>query len=431
VPTPPLDRRAGPDACPGSLRLHAAADGPLARIRLPGGLLTGAQLAEVAALAQAWGDGHIELTSRANLQLRAVRADADELGGRLRAAGLLPSDTHETVRNILASPLSGRDERSRLDVRPFVPELDRRLCAEPRLADLPGRFLFALDDGRGDVADRADLAAVPAGDDVAILLAGVDAGLRVPPADTVTALLAAAIGFLDERDAQSPTAAVRHGTEPGRGVSGAAWRLGELVDGPGRVAARVAAALGIELCAGRIVGPTPPRAERQAPVGLIGQPDGSVAVGALVALGRLGSVPLKLLIEAERLVVTPWRGVVVPDLAPAAAVGWAEALAAAGLEMAPGSRWVGVTACAGRPGCAKALADVRADAAAVTEAGGGLPVHWIGCARGCGSPAGDHVRVEATTSGYGVTGPRFAGNGSAREVAALVAAARNAAGNGV
>jgi precorrin-3B synthase len=191
------------------------------------------------------------------------------------------------------------------------------------------------------------------------------------------------------------------------------------------VAVRVAAALGIGLCAGRIVAPARPGAERRAPVGLIGQPDGLVAVGALVALGRLGGVPLTLLIEAERVIVTPWRGVVVPDLAPAAAAAWAEALAAAGLATAPGSRWVGVTACAGQPGCAKALADVRADAAAATEAGDGLPVHWIGCARGCGSPAGDHVRVEATTSGYAVTAPGFSGSGSAREVAALVAAARN------
>src|SRR5690349_17153840 len=108
VPTPPAGRRAGPDACPGALRLHAAADGPLARVRVPGGLLGPAQLAEVHAIAQAHGDGYVELTSRGNLQLRALtKVDPAELAGRLRAVGLLPSDTHETVRNILASPLSG------------------------------------------------------------------------------------------------------------------------------------------------------------------------------------------------------------------------------------------------------------------------------------------------------------------------------------
>ena len=48
--------RADSDACPGALRLHAAADGPLARIRVPGGRMTGAQLTTVHLLAARWGD---------------------------------------------------------------------------------------------------------------------------------------------------------------------------------------------------------------------------------------------------------------------------------------------------------------------------------------------------------------------------------------
>jgi precorrin-3B synthase len=397
VPTPAAGRPAGPDACPGALRLHAAADGPLARVRVPGGILAGAQLAELHAIAEDFSDRHIELTSRGNLQLRALtKADPAELASRLRSIGLLPSDTHDTVRNILASPMSGRDRRSSLDVRALVPALDRELCAEPRLAALPGRFLFALDDGTGDVAPRADVAAVPAeetavpaGGPVAILLARTDVGLRVPVGDTVSAMLVAAGAFLDERAAQGATS----------------WRLAELTDGPQRVGARVAAALGLPR-----LGPTgftdrvdvAAGAARREPIGLLDQPDGLAAVGALVPLGRLGAVPLTMLERAVTVVVTPWRGVIVPDLPPDAAAGWADALAAAGLETAPASRWVGVTACAGRPGCGKALADVRRDAAAATRAGGAddLPVHWIGCSRGCGSPAGDHVRVEATIDGY-------------------------------
>ena len=93
-----------------------------------------------------------------------------------------------------------------------------------------------------------------------------------------------------------------------------------------------------------------------------------------------------------------------PDLNPPSDAGWLRDLAAAGLPVEAGSRWSGVTACAGRPGCAKSLADVRADAAAATRFTDGLPVHWIGCERGCGSPAGRHVRVEATPAGYAVDG---------------------------
>jgi precorrin-3B synthase len=182
------------DGCPGALRLHAAADGPLARVRLPGGTLTGGQLAALADMAARWGDGHLELTSRGNLQLRALTGTgAADLAARLRAAGLFPSDTHETVRNIVASPLSGRDGRGLLDVRPLVPRLDAAVCARPGLAELPGRFLLALDDGRGDVAAPADVAAVGIAPHlVEILVAGADIGLRVPADEAVTTLCAAA-----------------------------------------------------------------------------------------------------------------------------------------------------------------------------------------------------------------------------------------------
>ena len=402
--------RADLDACPGALRLHAAADGPLARVRVPGGRMTGAQLAAVQALAEQWGDGHIELTSRANLQLRALEsAPAEQLEVRLGAAGLLPSTTHELVRNIAASPLPGGP----IDFPAAVPALDRALCADPRLAGLPGRFLFALDNGDGDVAFSADVAALPLGSAVAILFAGVDAGLRVEPGEVVAALIAGAHAFLDERAAQQPA-----GPETPR----VAWRVRELTAGPARVAARTAAALGIPL--GETADLHKPRVRE--PVGVIAQADGLVAVGALVPLGRLSSVQMTVLASAVDLVFTPWRGVVVPDQAPAEAGIWVGRLAEAGLEVAAGSRWAGVTACAGRPGCAKSLADVRADAFAATTAGDGLPVHWVGCARGCGSPAGSHVRVEATGSGYEVRSPHacgFAPAGSS-QVSSLVGAAR-------
>ena len=61
------------DACPGALQTHPAADGALARVRVPGGLLTAAQLRVLAAAARQIGDGHLELTSRGNVQLRGLQ----------------------------------------------------------------------------------------------------------------------------------------------------------------------------------------------------------------------------------------------------------------------------------------------------------------------------------------------------------------------
>lgn len=170
----------------------------MARVRVPGGQLTAAAFRAIADGAAEFGDGTIELTSRANLQVRGLQ-DGEALGARLTEAGLLPSATHERVRNILASPLTGRDADSP-DVRPLVADLDRALCARDALAELPGRFLFALDDGRGDVARLdADVAAVlTSANTAAILLGGTEGGLAVPLDGVVDLMLRCAEAFLTQ-----------------------------------------------------------------------------------------------------------------------------------------------------------------------------------------------------------------------------------------
>ncbi len=382
--------RSRPDLCPGVMAVHQAADGGLARVRLPGGVLTATQLRVLSAAAADLGDGQLELTSRANLQVRGLAPGSErQLSQRLYDAGLLPSLTHERVRNILASPLSGLDERSLYDVLPVAAELDRSLCASAGLAELPGRFLFTLDDGRGDLDGiDADAGVRAANAGVAVLrLAGADTGVRVAWAGVPQVLTAVADAFLAERAAQ--------------GSSG--WRLAELDDGPARVTER----LGAESTA---VPPaetlptetlptgTPPRA------GTHRQSDGRVAVVAAVPLGRLTVEQAGLLADVTAagtgtVRITPWRSVVVPGL-----VADDNRLTEAGLVTDPASAWVGMTGCAGRPGCAKALADVRADAARTLPLlPPGRPVHWSGCDRRCGRPA-DAVDVVATGNGYAVDG---------------------------
>ncbi|MFD2093484.1 precorrin-3B synthase [Blastococcus deserti] len=381
--TAPVPTRVRADACPGALQTHAAADGALARVRVPGGALTLPQLQVLAGAARDLGDGALELTSRGNVQLRGLRPGAAaELGERLAAAGLLPSATHERARNVVASVLSGR-AGGLVDVRPWVAAFDTGLCAEPALAALPGRFLAAFDDGRGDVAGLgADvgLLALDTGP-VALLLAGTDTGLRTTPEGAVGLALAAIRAFLDVR------------AEDGR----TAWRLAEIPDGPARVASALPGAL---------VEPVDvPPAPVAGPAGAVVQDDGRTALVAVVPLGRLSADQAELLAgtAVTDLQLTPWRSVVVPDLADAGAV---DVLSAAGLELDPGSPWLRVTACAGRPGCVKSLADVRADASAAVVSGtlpaGGARQHWAGCERRCGRPRGDVVDVVATATGYRV-----------------------------
>lgn len=370
------------DACPGALQTHAAADGALARVRVPGGALTAAQLLALSSAACELGDGALELTSRGNVQLRGLRAGAEGvLGDRLTEAGLLPSATHETARNVLASVLSGR-VGGVIDVRPWVASFDTGLCADPALADLPGRFLAAFDDGRGDVAGLGADVGLLALDrsTVALLLGGTDTGLRCRPSGAVSVALAASRGFLRERATQG----------------GTAWRIAELVDGP----TRIAAALDGQPRAEPLPTPPPPVT---GPAGAVAQDDGRTALVAVVPLGRLTVSQAELLgaTAVGDLQLTPWRSVVLPDLADAAA---ARGLTAAGLVLDPGSPWLRVTACAGRPGCARSLADVRDDVARAVESGtlpmAGARQHWVGCTRRCGRPSGGVVDVVATATGY-------------------------------
>ncbi|TCC42788.1 precorrin-3B synthase [Kribbella capetownensis] len=362
------------DRCPGVLTVHQAADGGLARVRLPGGVVRADQFDVLRTAAAELGDGRLELTSRANVQIRGLAPDAPvELSQRLFEAGLLPSLPHERVRNILASPLSGLDQDSRYDVLPVAAAVDRDLCARPGLAELPRRFLFALDDGRGDLAGvRADVL-VRAVDERDGLLRLGTRGVRVGWGEVAEVMVAAAEAFLEEREGQE-------------------WRITELERGEERILDRLGLHAAEEL-------------PSTSSVVQAGQHGSGLVV--TVPLGSLNQEQAAGVAAAARggagvIRVTPWRSVVVQGVS-------GEELERVGLVTDPDSAWNGVTACAGQPGCAKALADVRADARRVTPRlpRHERPIHWSGCERRCGKPAGEFVDVLAVGNGYVIDGERM------------------------
>ena len=364
------------DACPGALQTHRAADGDLARVRLPAGMLTAQQMEAIATAALDLAAPALELTSRGNVQIRGIR-DVAELGRRLTEAGLLPSPDREKIRNIVASPLSGR-QGGLLDVRAMVHALDDALQQDPTLIELPGRFLFGIDDGRGDIAGLGADVAVCAvdGDTVALVLSGTDTGVRVLAGDAVETLLAVARRFVS--------------------VRGKAWRIKELttpeavVDGFGATAPP---------------GRTWP-ARTRPPVGWLAQDDGRITLGAAVPLGVLDAELARYLAAVQApLVITPWRSVLIADLDDGVADAALRVLAPLGFVFDEASPWLSVSACTGRPGCAHALADVRADAAAALTDSAALDDavprhrHFVGCDRACGTPADADVLI-ATGDGY-------------------------------
>jgi precorrin-3B synthase len=330
------------------------------------------QLEALAHAATRFGSPAMELTSRGNIQIRGVRDDeaAAALADAVAAAGLLPSPTHERVRNIVASPLSGRLGGT-ADVGDWVGLLDVAICAEPALAELPGRFWFSLDDGRGDVSGlAADVGAHALGETVAILLAGRDTGVRIAPLDAVATLTSIARRFVEIRES--------------------AWRVAELAD------------------TSTLLDGLPRTAEPGAtwsavtrpPVGWLTQDDGRVALGAAVQLGVLQARVAEYLAAIDApIVITPWRSVLVCDLDEGVADTALRVLAPMGLVFDDNSPWLDVSACTGRPGCAHSVSDVRADAARAVDDGASVHRHFVGCERACGSPPDGEVLI-ATADGY-------------------------------
>lgn len=365
------NRRLGSDACPGLGRPFAATDGAIVRLRTGARPVTVAALAGLLDVVRDHDDPHIQLTSRGALQLRGL---PDPVPAQVRAAivdtGLVPSASHELARNIVASPLSGLDGRGLADVRDVVRDLDERLCADPRLALLPGRFLFAVDDGRGDVTRSGfDLGILSTGPDSAVVIAGgLDRAWQVATGAAVELVLALAREFLDTRE--------RLGSD--------AWHVRELgvpIGPPGAQQVGVPAG-------------EPPSVGAHGAHGVVGVPLGMLAPAHVAALRA----------ATDEVIVTPWRSLVVPSGAASMA-----RLGASGLATDPSDPWLRLHACTGLPGCARSAIDTRAIArelaprlrSAHTEQDaprGPLPVHISGCERRCGTPGTAYVDVLAPDS---------------------------------
>lgn len=344
--------------CPGALRPMMSGDGLVVRVRPPGGRLTAAQVAGIAAAAQAHGNGLIDLSNRANVQLRGVRAESHgDLIADLRALGLIDADPEaEARRNILVTPFAD----ARTDA------LAARLAtALPQMPALPRKFGFALDCGPAPVmaGTPADIRFErDAAGGLVLRCAGLDLGAPVDEAEAVEAAVELAQWFVDAggvRDVQM-------------GLGRMAALIATGARPTGRLAARTASAA-----------PLSPPAPGLLPEGaLVGFEFGQAVAETFGALARFGA-----------LRVTPWRMVLIegqgamPDLP--------------GLITDPDDPLRRVVACTGAPGCPQAHAATRPLARALApELPLGALLHVSGCAKGCALPARAPLTLVATPEGF-------------------------------
>src|SRR3990170_2574446 len=136
------------------------------RIRITSGQTTSAQLHLLASLSRRLGNGILDLTTRQQIELRAVRIqDVPQILEELRELDLTSLQTGlDNIRNIVSCPLSGLSAGELFDASPVGLEFTRLFLGNKEFANLPRKFNAAITgctENCGHAATQ-DLAMTPA-----------------------------------------------------------------------------------------------------------------------------------------------------------------------------------------------------------------------------------------------------------------------------
>ncbi|HEY4199383.1 MAG TPA: precorrin-3B synthase [Devosiaceae bacterium] len=370
-------------ACPGLYRLAPARDGGICRVKLDLGTMTAAEARALAAAAQRFGNGIVEITNRANLQLRGIaESDAEALADTLVAAGLgAPSPGADDVRNVMVSPAYGLDPAAMLDAGPLARQVLALLAGEPRYHLLSPKFSILVDGGEAlaPPAHAHDLWLAALGDGrLAFGLAGspADGALATLPVAHGLDLVAAILDFL---------------------VLKRAARLRDLAaDDRQALLATLGARLPLQETDWRRLPAS------GAPLGVLPQRGGAM-VGGRPVLGRLDPAALLALAHLAQahgdgtLRLTPWQSVLLPQIRDAVAV--ETRLRDLGLVIDPRAAAASLIACSGATGCRSALADTQADAKTLVGLVDQPGLHLSGCEKSCASASQRPVTLVAVAPG--------------------------------
>jgi precorrin-3B synthase len=365
-------------------------DGLLLRLSLPPGSVPPALTRGIASCARRFGNGLVDLTRRANLQLRGVsEATLPALREELSALEN-PAWTHEAeAHDVLVSPLAGIDPKAACDILPVAAALRERLAADPHLRSLPAKFCFLIDDGGrlglGDIAAdiRFKARRFASGPVFTIALGGHEEEAAILGACTGTAVadIAARLAraFLELRGEGEETP----------------HRMARLVERRGAETVLRAAGLEGEFLPLSRLSPRGARPEvlGRPPVGLDTTCE-TFILGFGAPFGRLTANQLEALAAGAQEVrgelrLTPWRALLVTARFTEGRLARLRArLAQEGLITATGDARLKIAACPGAPACPRATVSTRDDALALAPLAQGLSLrgiglHMSGCAKGC------------------------------------------------
>jgi precorrin-3B synthase len=387
--------------CPGALRPMQSGDGLIVRVRPQAGAFKLATFVALAEAASRFGNAQIDLTRRANVQIRGVSENSlSALHAVVGELGLLDeSPDGEAVRNLVIGPLAGIDPTEVCDVRAIAAEMARLLASDPTLWALPTKFGFILDGG-GFLTlarERADIRLVAMRDDADTVVAiGIDTqnGVEwlgsVSPDASAAAALATARAFLGVTS-RGPRQRMRDLSPQGL--------------------ASLRATMKSQLTPMALL-PKEPNAALSQRTGPLDLGADRFAVGIATPFGRVETRQFLQFAAAiaelgvEEIRLSPWRALYVEAANRRAGKAILDAAVKAGFIVDSNDPLLRIEACPGAPACASTSLDTRGDgrrlADILARAHFTGTAHVSGCAKGCAkSEAADLVLVGADGR-YGV-----------------------------
>lgn len=384
----------------------------MCRLRIPGGIITGWQLRGIADLAERYGQGHADVTTRANLQIRGiVAADGIAVIEALQGLGLTSRGAGaDNIRNITGSPLAGIDRDELIDTRPLAREWHYHILNDRSLYGLPRKFNVAFDGGgrlavleeTNDIGFQAVRVPTPAAaEDEAVIGPGVwfrlvlggitghgdlarDTGVVLRPADCTLVADAIVRVFID------------HGCRSNRAKA----RLKYLLDGWGfeRFMGEVEARLGRPLPRLPAEACEPRRpVDRLAHIGVHAQAQPGLSyLGVVLPVGRLTAAQMRALADVAECLgdgdvrLTVWQNLLLSGIADAHIGEVQAAVEAAGLDWRASNVRAGLVACTGNAGCRFAASDTKGHARAIADhidrrlsLDTPINIHLTGCPHSC------------------------------------------------
>jgi ferredoxin-nitrite reductase len=359
----------------GLFHVAPAQDSFMLRLRIPGGILTTHQLRGLAQMAEDWGPGRADLTTRSNLQIRELQPkDIVRVLNRVQSLGMTSRGSGaDNIRNITASPTTGIDPLELIDVAPLAEALQSYISNSPDMYDLPRKFNVAFDNGGSIsvVADTNDIGfvavevnegrSVPAGIYLRVLLCGItghrqfatDCGVLLRPDQTVAA--AAAI--------------IRVFTQHGDRTNRKKARLKYLIDNWGiekflSETEKLLAFPLIRVPASECESRRP--VDRSGHIGIHPQSQpGLHYIGLSIPVGRLPVDQMRTIADrfgSGEVRLTVWQNLLIPNIPTQHLTAAQQALSTANLNYKAGTVLSGTVACTGNQGCRFSATDTKSHA---------------------------------------------------------------------